>query len=200
MIDPGRSRFLAAPVMASTASPSAMPGRRLNDSVTAGNWPWWLTESGCTLEVKCAKALIGSYDQAALPAFHDLAIVRADGESYCLQVGTGLQARHLSGDEGGRVRVAFQGAPHAYSQAAAQKYLAGRGLEGDLAGYRTFRDAARGFHAVMLGIGFCAEFGHHGAVDAHLAAADQFFGVTARSDSGAGDNFLQSFEHLFKKA
>jgi len=52
------------------------------------------------------------------------------------------QARHLSGDEGGRVRVAFQGAPHAYSHAAAQKYLAGRGLEGDLTGYRTFRDAA----------------------------------------------------------
>jgi chorismate mutase/prephenate dehydratase len=52
------------------------------------------------------------------------------------------QARHLSGDEGGRVRVAFQGAPHAYSHAAAQKYLAGRGLEGELAGYRTFREAA----------------------------------------------------------
>jgi chorismate mutase / prephenate dehydratase len=52
------------------------------------------------------------------------------------------QARHLSGDEGGQVRVAFQGAPHAYSHAAAQKYLAGRGLEGELAGYRTFREAA----------------------------------------------------------
>jgi chorismate mutase / prephenate dehydratase len=52
------------------------------------------------------------------------------------------QARHLSGDEGGRVRVAFQGAAHAYSHAAAQKYLAGRGLGGDLAGYRTFREAA----------------------------------------------------------
>jgi hypothetical protein len=47
-----------------------------------------------------AKALIGSYDQTALPAFHDLAIVPADGESYCLQVGTGLQARHLSGPGG----------------------------------------------------------------------------------------------------
>ena len=52
------------------------------------------------------------------------------------------QARHLNGDGGGRVRVAFQGAAHAYSDAAAQKYLAGRGLEGDLTGYRTFREAA----------------------------------------------------------
>ncbi len=52
------------------------------------------------------------------------------------------QARHLTGDEGGYVRVAFQGAPHAYSHAAAQKYLAGRGLDGDLTGFRTFREAA----------------------------------------------------------
>jgi chorismate mutase/prephenate dehydratase len=52
------------------------------------------------------------------------------------------QARHLNGDEGGKVRVAFQGAAHAYSDAAAQKYLAGRGLDGDLTGYRTFREAA----------------------------------------------------------
>ncbi len=52
------------------------------------------------------------------------------------------QARYLHGDPGGRVRVAFQGAAHAYSDAAARKYLAGRGLDGDLTGYRTFRDAA----------------------------------------------------------
>ena len=52
------------------------------------------------------------------------------------------QARHLNGDFGGRVRVAFQGAAHAYSDAAAQKYLAGRGLDGELTGYRTFREAA----------------------------------------------------------
>src|SRR5882724_8353737 len=51
------------------------------------------------------------------------------------------QARRLSGEAGGRVRVAFQGVAHAYSDAAAQKYLAGRGLEGDLTGYRTFREA-----------------------------------------------------------
>jgi chorismate mutase/prephenate dehydratase len=52
------------------------------------------------------------------------------------------QARHLTGDHGGMVRVAFQGAAHAYSDAAAQKYLAARGLDGDLTGYRTFREAA----------------------------------------------------------
>ena len=39
----------AASVMASTASPSATPGRRLNVSVTAGNWPWCVTDSGPTL-------------------------------------------------------------------------------------------------------------------------------------------------------
>jgi len=53
------------------------------------------------------------------------------------------QARLLNGDDdGGRVRVAFQGVAHAYSDAAAQKYLAGRGLDGDLTGFRTFREAA----------------------------------------------------------
>jgi chorismate mutase / prephenate dehydratase len=52
------------------------------------------------------------------------------------------QSRYLSGDAGGKVRVAFQGVAHAYSDAAAQKYLAGRGLEGELTGYRSFRDAA----------------------------------------------------------
>jgi len=52
------------------------------------------------------------------------------------------QTRRLNGEPGGQVRVAFQGVAHAYSDAAAQKYLAGRGLDGDLTGYRTFREAA----------------------------------------------------------
>jgi chorismate mutase/prephenate dehydratase len=52
------------------------------------------------------------------------------------------QARRLNGDAGGQVRVAFQGVAHAYSDAAARKYLAGRGLAGELTGYRTFREAA----------------------------------------------------------
>lgn len=60
------------------------------------------------------------------------------------------QARHLNEERGGRVRVAFQGAAHAYSYAAAHKYLASRGLEGELTGYRTFRaatDALLAHHA-----------------------------------------------------
>jgi 3-deoxy-7-phosphoheptulonate synthase len=52
------------------------------------------------------------------------------------------QARHLNGDTGGLARVAFQGAEHSYSHAAAQKYLAGRGLAGEFTGHRTFRAAA----------------------------------------------------------
>src|ERR1700722_18165577 len=52
------------------------------------------------------------------------------------------QTRRLNGEPGGRVRVAFQGVAPAYSDAPAQKYLAGRGLDGDLTGYRTFREAA----------------------------------------------------------
>src|SRR6266567_440094 len=34
-----------------TASPSAMPGARLNDSVTDGKKPWWFTASGVVLGV-----------------------------------------------------------------------------------------------------------------------------------------------------
>ena len=47
------------------------------------------------------------------------------------------QARQLAGAATGRLRVAFQGSAHAYSDAAARKYLAARGAEGDLAGYGT---------------------------------------------------------------
>ncbi len=36
----GRRMAADARLMASTASPSAAPGARLNDSVTAGNCPW----------------------------------------------------------------------------------------------------------------------------------------------------------------
>ena len=51
------------------------------------------------------------------------------------------QARHLAGAATGRLRVAFQGSAHAYSDAAARKYLAARGAEGELAGYGTFGQA-----------------------------------------------------------
>src|ERR1700727_2060188 len=44
--------------------------------------------------------------------------------------------------DGVAAAAADLGVAHAYSDAAAQKYLAGRGLDGDLTGYRTFREAA----------------------------------------------------------
>ena len=37
-----------AALIASTAWPSAAPCARLNEIVTAGNWLWWLIDSGCT--------------------------------------------------------------------------------------------------------------------------------------------------------
>ena len=52
------------------------------------------------------------------------------------------QARRLNGRPAGRLRVAFQGSAHSYSDAAARKYLAARGTDGDLAGFRTFSQAA----------------------------------------------------------
>src|ERR1700691_5812003 len=42
------------------ASPSAAFGPRLNDTVTAGNWPWWLIESASVVFSKCEKALSGT--------------------------------------------------------------------------------------------------------------------------------------------
>src|ERR1019366_10608287 len=42
------------------ASPSAAFGARLNDTVMAGNWPWWLIESGSVVFSKCEKALSGT--------------------------------------------------------------------------------------------------------------------------------------------
>ena len=47
-----------------------------------------------------AKASIGTYDHAQLPAFHNLTIARADETSYCIQVGAGTGARHLAGPGG----------------------------------------------------------------------------------------------------
>src|ERR1035441_2400206 len=42
------------------ASPSAAFGTRLNDTVMAGNWPWWLMESASVVFSKCEKALSGT--------------------------------------------------------------------------------------------------------------------------------------------
>ena len=46
--------------MRSTAWPSAVPGARLKETVTAGNWPWWLMVSGATLLLNLATVLIGT--------------------------------------------------------------------------------------------------------------------------------------------
>jgi hypothetical protein len=46
------------------------------------------------------KATLGTYDHASLPAFHNLVIARSDETSYCLQVGSGSEARHLTGPGG----------------------------------------------------------------------------------------------------
>ena len=53
-------RPLAAASTAFTASPSDTPGFRLNDSVTAGSCPMWLTDSGPTVCVRLATALSGT--------------------------------------------------------------------------------------------------------------------------------------------
>ena len=54
-----------------------------------------------------------------------------------------------------------------------------------------------GPHADVVagGIGLAAQFGDHFAVHRNRARQDQFFGVAARGQTRAGDNFLQAFEH-----
>jgi hypothetical protein len=55
---------------------------------------------------------------------------------------------------------------------------------------RQFGKLASGFHAVVLRIGFRSQLGHDDPVDAHLAAANELFGVAPRGDSGSRNNFL----------
>ncbi len=50
--------------MASMAWPSDTPGARLNDSVTHGNCPWWLTDSGSVPGVARAMARSGTMPDA----------------------------------------------------------------------------------------------------------------------------------------
>ncbi len=47
-----------------------------------------------------AKTLTGTFSAVDLRNFHNLAIVRADESSYCLQVGVGKDASHLAGPGG----------------------------------------------------------------------------------------------------
>jgi chorismate mutase/prephenate dehydratase len=51
------------------------------------------------------------------------------------------QSAHLTDDDTGRVRLAFAGVEHSTSHLAAQKFLAGRDLEGHLVGHPTLRAA-----------------------------------------------------------
>src|SRR5678816_410645 len=60
-IDGGRPIARSAARMAVTAWPRETPGARLNDSVTAENWPWWLMASGAVLGARREKALSGTW-------------------------------------------------------------------------------------------------------------------------------------------
>ncbi|MNN41018.1 hypothetical protein D3C81_1551110 [compost metagenome] len=44
-IEIGRFSSFSICVILSTAAPRDSPGARLNETVAAGNWPWWLTTS-----------------------------------------------------------------------------------------------------------------------------------------------------------
>src|SRR5580704_18092305 len=53
------------------ASPSAALGARLNETVMAGNCPWWVMESACVVVSKCEKVLSGTalaVDELVAPA------------------------------------------------------------------------------------------------------------------------------------
>ncbi len=56
----GRPIVRPACWISSTASPSAVPGLRLNDSVTDGNCDWWFTESAVVDGARLAKAPSGT--------------------------------------------------------------------------------------------------------------------------------------------
>ena len=57
----GRPIWCAAVSTACTAAPSETPGATLNDTVTAGNCPWWLMTSGAVVSVNCVNALKGTW-------------------------------------------------------------------------------------------------------------------------------------------
>src|SRR5207248_10359033 len=50
----------AAWLISFTAAPSEVPGLRLNDSVTEGDWPEWFTASGPTVGIIFATASSGT--------------------------------------------------------------------------------------------------------------------------------------------
>src|SRR4051812_49990720 len=64
-MDAGRPTSALVLLMASTASPSDTRGARLNDTVTAGNWPWRLMARGVVVISGVANALSGTGPPAA---------------------------------------------------------------------------------------------------------------------------------------
>ena len=58
--DAGMLMSRSAAWIAVTASPRAMPGARLKDSVTEGKKPWWFTASGVVVGWKCVMVLSGT--------------------------------------------------------------------------------------------------------------------------------------------
>src|ERR1700679_1117393 len=70
--------------IALVASPRDAFGARVNDSVTTGNCPWWLTDSGAVLDSKCVKALSGTaapFVLATAVGFAEPELGRADEEA-----------------------------------------------------------------------------------------------------------------------
>jgi hypothetical protein len=60
------------------ALPSAALGARLNDTVTDGNWPWWLIESDCVVVSKWLNVLNGTAFAAVVDAaVFEVVLVRA---------------------------------------------------------------------------------------------------------------------------
>ena len=57
----GRPIFSLAASTAWRAWPRAMPGARLNESVTAGNGSWWVSESGVFRDVNVVIMLSGTW-------------------------------------------------------------------------------------------------------------------------------------------
>src|ERR1700677_4628587 len=56
----GKFMFLAVLLMASMASPSEALPARLKETVTEGNWPWWLIDSDSVPGSMWVKALKGT--------------------------------------------------------------------------------------------------------------------------------------------
>jgi len=52
------------------------------------------------------------------------------------------------------------------------------------------------FDMIALGIDFSAKLFHHVAVDGHASGHNQFLSFSPRSDTGTGNEFLQTNGHM----